>query len=188
MGEIERKIRTVKEQIRCTTGEFPFQYIPTMVLIYVVYNVCLWLNVFPIRSGITGRFLLRELVTGLTVNLFRHCQFDVGAYVEAITDAIITNDNSDRTHPWIYLGLAGNRQGSHNCFFLLTQGDRLLKIANSWGKRGKHAIQRGYLNFLNHNDKKLDWGNDDLANLETDRTDKKLVQPDFIACFFWNLD
>ena len=32
VGEIERKIRTVKEQIRCTTGEFPFQYIPTRFL------------------------------------------------------------------------------------------------------------------------------------------------------------
>ena len=38
VGEIEREIRTVKERVRCTTGEFPFQHIPTMVLIYVVYN------------------------------------------------------------------------------------------------------------------------------------------------------
>ena len=27
--------------------------------------------------------------------------------------------------------------------------DRLLKIANTFGKRGKHANQRGHLNFLN---------------------------------------
>ena len=87
-----------------------------MVLIYTVYNMCLWLNVFPIRLGITGGFSPRELVTGLTVIFLKHCQFDVGAYIEASTDAIITNDNSDRTHPCIYLGPPGNRQGSHNCF------------------------------------------------------------------------
>ena len=32
-GEIEREIRTIKERVRCTTGDFPFQYILTMVLI-----------------------------------------------------------------------------------------------------------------------------------------------------------
>ena len=124
----------------------------------------------------------------------KHCQFDVGAYIEASTDAIITNDNSDRTHPCIYLGPSGNRQGSHNCFSLDTGRvvvrrsakqmpwpDRLLKVANSWGTRGKHAIQRGHLKFLNRNGEKFDWENDDLANLETDRTEEKLVHPDFVA-------
>ena len=82
--------------------------------------MCLCLDVFPIRLGITGGFSPRELVTALTINFLRHCQFDVGAYVEASTDAIITNDNSDRTHACIYLGPSGNRQGLHNCFSLDT--------------------------------------------------------------------
>ena len=91
-----------------------------MVLIYTVYNACLWLNVFPIRSGITGGLSPRELVTGLTVNVLKHCQFDVGAYIEASTDAVITNDNSDKTHPYIYLGPSGNIHDSHNCCSLDT--------------------------------------------------------------------
>jgi hypothetical protein len=48
VGEIERSIRTVKERTRCATSEFPFQSIPTKVLIYTVYNVCMWLNAFLI--------------------------------------------------------------------------------------------------------------------------------------------
>ena len=124
----------------------------------------------------------------------KHCQFDVGAYIEASTDAIITNDNSDRTHPCIYLGPSGNRQGLHNCFPLDTGRvvvqrsptqmpwqDRLLNVANSLGKRGKQAIQREHLKFLNRNCEKFDWEKDDLANLKTDRTEEKLVHPDFIA-------
>ena len=59
--------------------------------------------------------------------------------------------------------------------------DRLLKVAKSWGKRGKHAIQRGHLKFLNRNGEKFDRENDDLADLKTDRTEEKLVHPDFIA-------
>ena len=34
---------------------------------------------------------------------------------------------------------------------------------------------------MNRHGEKFDWENDDLANLETDRTEKKLVHPDFIA-------
>ena len=64
VGEIERKSRTTKERVRCTTRKFPFRYIPTMILIYVVYNVLLWLNVCPIRSGITGEFSRRGWLQG----------------------------------------------------------------------------------------------------------------------------
>merc|ERR1712086_891634 len=36
-------------------------------------------------------------------------------------------------------------------------------------------------NTRERNGDKFDWENDDLANLETDRTEEKLVHPDFIA-------
>ena len=120
VGEIERDIRQTKDRVRCTTSEFTFKNIPTMVLIYTVYNVCLWLNAFPIRSGITGGFSPRELITGLTVNFKDHCKFDVVGYAEASTDAVITNDNYDRIHACIFLVPSGNRQGSLNCFDLET--------------------------------------------------------------------
>ena len=79
MGEIERDIQQIKDRVRCTTSEFPFKNIPTMVLIYTMYKVCLWRNAFPIRSGIIGGFSPTELITGLTVNFKDHCKFDVGA-------------------------------------------------------------------------------------------------------------
>ena len=34
---------------------------------------------------------------------------------------------------------------------------------------------------MNRNGEKFDWENDDLDNLETDRTEEKLAYPDFIA-------
>ena len=36
VSEIERELRQVKERVRCTSSKFPFQLIPTMVLIYTV--------------------------------------------------------------------------------------------------------------------------------------------------------
>lgn len=59
--------------------------------------------------------------------------------------------------------------------------DRLLKNVNSWGKRGKHTIQRRHLKTLNRNGKRFDWENGALIHLETDRTEEKLVHPDFIS-------
>ena len=41
VAEIEREMRQVKERVRCTSSKFLFQLIPTMVLIYTVYNVFL---------------------------------------------------------------------------------------------------------------------------------------------------
>ena len=53
LEEIERDMLQVKECVRCMSSEFQFQFIQTMLLIYTVYIVCLWLNTFPLRSGIT---------------------------------------------------------------------------------------------------------------------------------------
>ena len=88
--------------------------------------------------------------------------------MEASTDVIITNDNSDRTHPCVYLGPSGNKQGSHKCFDLgtgeivvrryakqLSWSDKLLKKANAWGRKEKHAIMRDKLQFLNRNGEKF---------------------------------
>ena len=81
---------------------------------------------------------------------------DVGAYVEASTDVIITNGNNDRTHACIALGASGNIQGSLNGFDLdmgrvvvhrtvkqMIWLYRLLMKANVWGKKGNNAILKG---------------------------------------------
>ena len=40
---------------------------------------------------------------------------------------------------------------------------------------------RNKLEFLNRNGKKFDWENDDLAEIEVQTVEEKLVQPDFIT-------
>ena len=74
-------------------------------------------------------------MTGLTVDFTKHYTVDVGAYVEASTDAIITNGNNERTHACIALGPSGNRQGSINCFDIDT---------------GRVAVRRTTVNFTKH--------------------------------------
>ena len=60
VGLKERKIRHLKEKVRATTSEFPFVWIPILVLIQTVYSCAFWINAFPNRSENFG-FSPREL-------------------------------------------------------------------------------------------------------------------------------
>ena len=46
----------------------------------------------------------------------RDCKIDIGSYVEAGTDATVTNDNTERMRSCVALGPVGNKQGSVKCF------------------------------------------------------------------------
>ena len=139
-----------------------------------------WINVFPNRSENFG-FSSREIVTGLSTDFKRDCKADIGSCVEASTDVVVMNDNTERTRSCIALGPVGNRQGSVKCFDIetgkilhrrtVTQlpwplDNRLVKKIEEWGKKGAAAIKRGCIEFLNRAGKKFDWDNDDLSDLE----------------------
>ena len=45
--ETERQIRLIKERVRCTTSDFPFDPIPRLVFIRIVYTCVMWINSIP---------------------------------------------------------------------------------------------------------------------------------------------
>ena len=59
--------------------------------------------------------------------------------------------------------------------------DRLLKLANQWGGKGKAEIMRDIIKFLNRNEENFDWGNKDLGEIGVVVKEPKIIQPDFIA-------
>ena len=81
--EIERHIRTIKERVRATTSQFPFNPVPKMVMIQTLYTVCLWLNAIRSISGKYCGLSPRELVLGRGVDYHKDCRADLGGYVEA---------------------------------------------------------------------------------------------------------
>ena len=180
VAEIERMIWLVKERVRCYTSLLPFPLIPQLVIVHIVYNVIMWLNPFPPKNGITRGFSPRELVTGRTLDFRKDCRADVGAYVEASPDHIVTNTNIDRTDSCIALGPSGNRQGSVKCLNLdngkvlvrrtvrkMPWPDDLPKKVNVLAKKNiKKAIIRGKdIKFMNRHEKKFDWYNDDIDEM-----------------------
>ena len=121
--EIERRMRTIKERVRSVTSDFPFNPVPMLVLVQTVYTICLWLNAIRSLSGMDRGLSPREIVTGRGVDYNKYCRADLGAYIQSITDKVVTNDNKSRTHGCIALGPSGNRQGSLKCFDLGAQRD-----------------------------------------------------------------
>ena len=121
------------------TSEFPFAWIPILVLI----------QAFPNCSENFG-FSSREIVTELSTDYKRDCKVDIGSYVEASTDKSVTNDNAERTTSCVALGPVGNRQCSVECFNAVSQltwpldlGNRLVKKVEAWSKNGARAIKKG---------------------------------------------
>ena len=192
--EIENQILLIKERMRCTTSDFPFNPIPRLVLIHIVYTCVMCINAIPRKAGMVKGISPRELVTGRTVDYKRDCRACMGGYVEASTGAIVTNYNTPRTHSCIALGPSGNRQGSVKCFDLETGKvvvrrtvnhipwpERIIDKASVWGRLNKEIIANNGIQFRNRHGGKFDWDNDDMFELEVTTELTKMIHPDMVA-------
>jgi hypothetical protein len=63
VGEIERKIRVIKERVRGKLNNFPYNKLPKLMVIELLHICVMWMNSFPVKSGISERWSPRELVS-----------------------------------------------------------------------------------------------------------------------------
>jgi hypothetical protein len=54
VSKAESGIRTIKECTRGAIATLPFENIPRQMKIEFVYFAVLWLNVFPVQSGVSA--------------------------------------------------------------------------------------------------------------------------------------
>ena len=125
VSEAERTIRTIKERTRGLLGTLPFSNIPKRMKIEFVYFMVLWLNAFPVRTGISTTYSPRELIVRWRLDYKKHCRVLPGTYCEVHDEPVPTNTMTIRTHEGIALGPTGNLQGSVK-FYCLNTG-RVLK-------------------------------------------------------------
>ena len=59
--------------------------------------------------------------------------------------------------------------------------ERLLRKSNELGGKGKKAVLKGRIKFLNQEGERFDWDNDDLTEIKMADKEPKLVQPNFIS-------
>ncbi len=61
--EIKHRIRLIKERGRGILNTLPFRKkMPKLMLIELIYHVVLWLNAFPVRSGVSATLSPQELI------------------------------------------------------------------------------------------------------------------------------
>ena len=62
VSEAERTIRTLKECTRGLLATLPFENMPRRMKIEFVYFMVLWMNAFPVKSGVSNKISPRELL------------------------------------------------------------------------------------------------------------------------------
>lgn len=118
--EIERRIRLIKERGRGILNTLPYKKMPQLMLIELIYHVVLWLNAFPMKSGVSKTLSPREIVLRHKLDFAKHCKAPFGSYCEAHDEPVPSNTMVSRTSHAIILGPTGNIQGSYKLLNLST--------------------------------------------------------------------
>jgi len=91
VSKVERTIRTIKERTRGILVMLPFSHLPRRMKIEFVYFIVLWLNAFPVRSGISSTFSPRELLVHWRLDYKKHCWVLPGTYFKVHDEPMPTN-------------------------------------------------------------------------------------------------
>ncbi len=81
-GMAERKIRVLKERGRGTFNTLPYPKFPKMMVIELMHFCVMWINFFPVRSGISEKWSPRELVSRTKLDAKLHSRAPFGSYCE----------------------------------------------------------------------------------------------------------
>ncbi len=97
VGEIQRKIRVIKERARGMISTLPYEMLPKPVIIELLHFCVMWMNSFPVKLGVSEKNSPRELVSRNNLDAKLHCRTPFGAYCEVHADPDITNTMEPRT-------------------------------------------------------------------------------------------
>ncbi len=120
VGEIERRIRVVKERSRGIICTLPYPILPRTMLIHLLHHIVMWLNNFPVANGVSDRFSPREIILRHKLDYRHHCRAPFGAYCEVYEDNTPTNSMKTRGLPAICLGPTRNIQGTYSFLSLVS--------------------------------------------------------------------
>jgi len=112
VSKAERNIRTIKERTRGIIGTLPFEYIPRRLKMEIIYFVVLWLNAFPVKTGVSSVHSPRELLVRWKLDYAKHCRVLPGMYCEVHDEPSPSNSMTPHMHACIACGPTGNLQGS----------------------------------------------------------------------------
>jgi hypothetical protein len=125
--EIERQIRVVKERCRSSRHNLPFQRIPKLLTIHVVFNSVRMLNLFPTKGGVSDSVSPKTIMSGEVLDYKKHLCLPIGQYCQVHNKAgSPRNSQAARTREAISLGPSGNLQGCYK-FMALNTGKKITR-------------------------------------------------------------
>jgi hypothetical protein len=126
VGEIKRKIQVIKERARGTMATLPYLTLLKIMIIKLMDFCVLWLNSFPVKSGISEKWSPRELILHHRLDAKLCCKTPFRAYCKMHTDPDITDTMEPSTKWGICMQPTGNLQGSYK-FMSLTTGKKIAR-------------------------------------------------------------
>ncbi len=121
VSKAERTIQMVKEEGQGLLTILPFEHIPKKMKIEFVNFIVLWLNSFPVKTGISSRYSPCELLVQWHMDYKKHCRVLPGTFCKVHNEPVLLNTMEPKTHEAIALGPTGNLQGSMK-FYSLKMG------------------------------------------------------------------
>ena len=73
-----------------------FKYIPRRMKIEFIYFVTLWINFFPVKSGVSDTFSPREILLCWRMDAKKHCRVLPGSYCEVNDELNPSNTTGPR--------------------------------------------------------------------------------------------
>ena len=72
----------MKERTREIYNTLPFKKIPPQLVIKMVRTLVYWLNNLPAEGDMSDTLSPRTIITGTSIDFYRHCKIEFGAYVQ----------------------------------------------------------------------------------------------------------
>ena len=127
--EIERKIRVVKERCRAARHGLPFQRIPKLLTIHIVFQTVKLLYFFPTKGGISDTLSPKTIMSGEILNYKKRLSLQIGKYCQVHEEDAPRNSQNPRKKGTISLGPSGNLHGGFK-FMALNTGKKIIR--RSW--------------------------------------------------------
>ncbi|KAL7493808.1 hypothetical protein ACHAWT_003568, partial [Skeletonema menzelii] len=177
--EIERYNRTIKERVRASYNSMPFEHVPPIMIIEMVYSSVFWRNMFALLTGISTTQSPGEIVLNRKLDYNLHCGVELFEYVHTHEEhdnsmaprtlgAIATRPTGDGSYKFI--SLTTGRVINRRSFTKLPLNQLAIDQMHRLARRAKAATK---LTFTNRDNVDLDTL---YADLDRDADDLPLAE------------
>ena len=161
--EIEQYNHTIKRRVCGNYNIMPFDYLPPIMMIEMVYTAMFWRNIFALKGGISKTQSPSEIVLNRKLNFNAHCTLKFGEYMQthkehdntmqSRTIGAIATRTSNGGGGYYFISLSTGRRINHHSW---TPMPMLLDVVAQVHHLARWAKAKKNITFTNICDEDLD--------------------------------